>query len=77
MSLIVLENGIEILHLSMSLATNTRDIFLFCAATELFIVCIPVLQCKLVGIIDGTFTLMNQADYSKLLRSVSSESKNR
>ena len=38
----------------MSLANNTRDIFMILFATDLFIPCIPVLQCKLVGIIDGT-----------------------
>ena len=51
----VLENDIESLHISMSLDTNTRGISMLFFATELFLLCIPVLQCKLVVIIDGTF----------------------
>ena len=51
-SLNVLVNGIEILHISMSLNTNTREIYLLCCDTELFLLCIPVLKYKLVGIFD-------------------------
>ena len=51
----VLDNDIESLHISMSLDTNTRGISMLFFATELFLLCIPVLQCKLVVIIDGTF----------------------
>ena len=53
----VLDNYIEILHISMILATNTRYIYMLYFATEQFMLCIPVLQCKLVGIIDGTFNI--------------------
>ena len=54
-SLNSLDNGIEIMHISMSIVTNTRDISIICYTTELFLLCIPVLQYKLLGIIDGTF----------------------
>ena len=54
-SLNVLENDIESLHIYMSIDTNTRDISMICFAIELFLPCIPVLQRKLVGIIDGNF----------------------
>ena len=63
----VLDNDIESLHISTSLATNTRGISMLCFATELFLLCTPVLQCKLVGIIDGTF----QFDYlGRLLQNI-------
>ena len=50
----VLDNGVEILHISMILSTNTRDISMLCYATEIFLLYIPALQCKLLGIIYGT-----------------------
>ena len=63
----VLDNDIESLHISMSLATNTRGISMLCFATEIFMLCIPVLRCKLVVIIDGTF----QFDYlGRLLQTI-------
>ena len=59
MSLNVLGNGIEILHIYLSLDTNTRDISLLCSATEIFLLFIPVLKFRLVGIIYGTFYIDN------------------
>ena len=50
----VLDNGIESRHISMILSTNTRDIYVLFSATELFMLYIPALQYKLVGIIYGT-----------------------
>ena len=50
----VLDNGVEILHISMILSTNTRDISMLCSATETFLLFIPAHQCKLLGIIYGT-----------------------
>ena len=67
LSLNVLDNDIESIHISMSIATNTRDIYMICFATELFILFITVLQCKLAGIIDGTFNI----DYTdRLLQTI-------
>ena len=54
LSLNVLGNVIESLHISMSLDTNSRDISMLFFNTEIFLLCIPVLQCKLLGIIDIT-----------------------
>ena len=48
---------IESLHISMSLAANNRGISLLCSATEPFLLYIPVLQCKSVGITDGTLRI--------------------
>ena len=53
-SLNVLDNSIEIMHISMSLDNNNMDIYIRCSATEPFLICIPSLQRKLVGMIDGT-----------------------
>ena len=53
MSLNNLDNGIESLHISMSIATNTGDMSMLLSAKELFLHCITALQCKLVGNIDG------------------------
>ena len=53
----VLGNGIESLHISIILSTNTRDISMLFSATEIFMIYIPEIQYKLVGIIDGTFHL--------------------
>ena len=56
-SLNVLDNNIESLHISMSIATNTRAISMICLDTYIFLVFIPVIQCKLVGIIDGNLQI--------------------
>ena len=47
-------NGIKSLHISMSLATNTRYISMLFSDTELFLLFIPALQCKSVGLINET-----------------------
>ena len=63
----VLDNFIESLHISMSLGKNTRDMYILCYTTELFLICIPALQCKLVGIIDGTLHIN---DPGRLLQTI-------
>ena len=54
-SLNVLDNVIESMHISMILSTNTRQIYMLCSATEIFLISVPALQYKLAGIIGGTF----------------------
>ena len=49
-----LEGGIESLHISMSLANNNNYIYMLSFSTEPFLICIPLIQCKLVSIIDVT-----------------------
>ena len=66
-SLNVLFNSIESLHISMSLATNIWYISLICSNTELFLIFILVLKYKLVGVIDGIFHI---DDPGRLLQTI-------
>ena len=54
-SLVFLCGNIESLLIHISLDINTRDIYMLSLSTEPFMICIPVLQRKLSGIIDSTF----------------------
>ena len=59
LNLNILDNGIESLHISMSIATNTRDVPILFYATEIFLLCIPLLQCKFLGVFYGTLHIDN------------------
>ena len=48
---------IESLHISMSLDTNNRDVYLLGFTTEPFLLCISVIQWKLEEIIDSNLNL--------------------
>ena len=63
MGLRFLENGIESLHFSISLSENIREISMLCNVTEQFMIFIPVLQCKLSGVVYEIFTLITQVEY--------------
>ena len=54
-SLNVLDNDTENQNIPTILAANNRDISMLCFSTEPFLLCIPVLQCKFLGTIYGTF----------------------
>ena len=73
----VLDYDIESLHFSMIIATNTRDISMLCFATEIFLIFILVLQCKLAGILYGTFHIDYPGRLLQILKSVISKLKNR
>ena len=53
-SLTVLGNGIESLHISMSLVNNNSVISMLSLSTGPFLICISVLQYKLAAIIYST-----------------------
>ena len=41
----------------MILANDTRKVYMLCSDTEIFMLCIPAFQFKLVGIIDNNLQI--------------------